>query len=51
MQLEEEVEADGGRDPESDDPDGIKGVTEEFMVLISQSSERCSGGWEILLPL
>ena len=28
----EEVEADDGEDPESDDPDGIKGVTEEFMV-------------------
>ena len=31
MQLEEE-DADDGEDPESDDPDGIKGVTEEFMV-------------------
>ena len=30
-QLEEE-EADDGTDPESDDPDGIEGVTEEFMV-------------------
>ena len=30
-QLGEE-EADDGKDPESDDPDGIKGVTEEFMV-------------------
>ena len=30
-QLEEE-EADNGKDPESDDPDGIEGVTEEFMV-------------------
>ena len=30
-QLEEE-EADDGKDPESDDPDGIEGVMEEFMV-------------------
>ena len=31
MHLEEE-EADDGKDPESDDPGGIEGVTEEFMV-------------------
>ena len=30
-QLEEE-DADDGEDPESDDPGGIKGVTEEFIV-------------------
>ena len=30
VQLEEEV--DDGKDPESDDSDGIEGVTEEFMV-------------------
>ena len=30
-QLEEEEE-DDSVDPENDDPDGIKGVTEEFMV-------------------
>ena len=30
-QLEEE-EADGGKDPESDDPDGIEGVMVEFMA-------------------
>ena len=30
-QLEEEV-ADNGEDPESDDPGGIEGVMEEFMV-------------------
>ena len=30
-QLEEE-EVDDGKDPESDDPDGIKGVMEEIMV-------------------
>ena len=33
-QLEEE-DADDGEDLESDDPGGIKGVTEEFMVLTS----------------
>ena len=31
VQLEEE-DTDDGEDQESDDPDGIKGVTEEFMV-------------------
>ena len=30
-QLEEE-EVDDGKDPESDDPDGIEGIMEEFMV-------------------
>ena len=30
-QLEEE-DADNGEDPESDDPGGIKGVKEEFMI-------------------
>ena len=30
-QLEEE-DTDDGNDPESDDPDGLEGVTEEFMV-------------------
>ena len=30
--LEEEDVGDG-EDPESDDPGGIKGVTEEFMVI------------------
>ena len=30
-QLEEKA-VDDGEDPESDDPDGIEGVTEEFMV-------------------
>ena len=32
-QLEEE-DTDNGEDPESDDPDGIEGVTEEFMVQL-----------------
>ena len=35
MQLEEE-DADNGEDPESDDPDGIKGVMEEFMVQLAR---------------
>ena len=45
-QLEEE-EADDGEDLESDDPDGIEGVTEEFMVQLAravkdaQVDEKC----------
>ena len=45
-QLEEE-DADDGEEPESDDPDGIEGVTEEFMVPLAravkdaQIDERC----------
>ena len=45
-QLEEE-EADDGEDPESNDPDGIEGVTEEFMVQLArvvkdaQADEKC----------
>ena len=45
-QLEEE-DADDGEDLESDDPNGIKGVTEEFMVQLAravkdfQADERC----------
>ena len=35
VQLEEE-EADDGKDPESDDPDGIEGVIEEFMVWLAR---------------
>ena len=35
-QLEEEG-ANDGEDPESNDPDGIKGVTEEFMVLLARA--------------
>ena len=34
-QLEEE-DADDGNDPESDDPNGLEGVTEEFMVRIAR---------------
>ena len=46
VQLEEE-DADKGEDPESDDPNGIEGVTEEFMVQLAravkdtQMDERC----------
>ena len=45
-QLEEEGTNDG-EDPESDDPHGIKGVTEEFMVQLArvvkdtQMDEKC----------
>ena len=45
-QLEEE-DADDGEDPESDDPGGIKGVMEEFMVRLAramkdaQTDEKC----------
>ena len=45
-QLKEE-DADDGKDPESDDPGGIKGVTEEFMIQLArpvkdaQMDEKC----------
>ena len=45
-QLEEE-DADDCEDPESDDPNGIEGVTEEFMVWLAravkdaQMDEQC----------
>ena len=45
-QLEEES-TDNGKDPENDDPDGIEGVTEEFMVRLAravkdaQADEKC----------
>ena len=45
-QLEEE-DANDGEDPESDDPNGIEGVTEEFLVQLAravkdaQTDERC----------
>ena len=57
-QLEEE-EADNGKDLESDDPGGIKGVTKEFMVWLAravkdaQVDEHCSSPehfiWNCLL--
>ena len=45
-QLEEE-DADDGEDPESDDPGGIEGVTEEFIIRLAramkdaQTDEKC----------
>ena len=45
-QLEEE-DADDGEDPESDDPGGIEGVMEEFMIQLArvvkdaQTDEKC----------
>ena len=45
-QLEKE-DADDGNDPESDDPNGLKGVMEEFMVQLTravkdaQKDEKC----------
>ena len=36
VQLEEE-DADKGEDPESDDPNGIEGVTEEFMIRLARA--------------
>ena len=36
MHLEEE-DADDGEDQESDDPDGIKGVMEDFMVQLARA--------------
>ena len=35
-QLDEE-EADDGKDPESDDPGGIEGIMEEFMVQLART--------------
>ena len=35
-QLDEE-DTDDGEDPESDDPDGMKGVTEDFMVWLARA--------------
>ena len=37
VQLEEEEVADNGEDPESDNPDGIKGVMEEFMIQLARA--------------
>ena len=45
MHLEED--ADNGKDPESDDPGGIEGVKEEFLVWLAravkdtQAEEKC----------
>ena len=46
VQLKEE-DTDDGENPESDDPDGIEGVTEEFVVQLAravkdaQTDEKC----------
>ena len=46
VHLEEE-DADDGKDPESDDPGGIEGVMEEFMIQLAravkdaQTDEKC----------
>ena len=43
----DEEDADDGEDPESDNPDGIKGVMEDFMVWLAravkdtQTDEKC----------
>ena len=49
-QLDEE-DAGDGKDPDSDDPDRIKGVTKDFMVSLARGSEGCSDIWKALLPL
>ena len=36
MHLEQE-DVDNSKDPESDDPGGIEGVTEEFMVQLARA--------------
>ena len=36
-QQSEEEDADNGEDPESDDPGGIEGVTEEFMIQLARA--------------
>ena len=41
-QLEEEG-ANDGEDPESNDPDGIKGVTEEFMIRLARVVKDAQG--------
>ena len=49
-QLEEEG-IDKDEDQESDDPNGIEGITEEFMVQLARVVKGCSDGWKALLPL
>ena len=43
VQLEEE-DANEGEDPESNDPDGIEGVTEEFMVWLARAVKDAQMG-------
>ena len=49
-QLDEEDTGDG-EDSESDDPDGIKGVTEEFMVQLARVVKDAQMDEKVLLPL
>ena len=50
VQLEEE-DADDGEDLESDDPDGIEGVTEEFMVWLARAVKDAQTDEQALLSL
>ena len=49
-QLEEEG-ADDGEEPESDNPDGIKGVTNEFMVRLARAVKDAQMDKKVLLSL
>ena len=50
MQLEEE-DTEDGEEQESDDPDGIKGVMEEFMVWLARAVKDAQMDEKTLLPL
>ena len=50
-QLDEEEDAGNGEDPESNDPDGIEGVTEEFMVRLARAVKDAQMDEKVLLPL
>ena len=47
----EEERTDKGEGTESEDPDGIKAVTEEFIVHLARAVKDDSAGGEMLLPL
>ena len=47
----EQYSTDKEESVESDDPDGIEGIMEEFIVHLALGSEGTSMGWEVLLPL
>ena len=49
-QLDEE-DADDGEDPESNDPDRIEGVTEDFMVWLARAVKNAQMDEKALLPL
>ena len=49
-QLEEEG-ADDSKDTESNNPDGIKGVTEEFMVRLARAVKDSQADGKVLLSL